>query len=269
MWKRTAGIAGIFAAVAAGIAFNLFVAHYREVIERIPLDQIDALSKSSYVDAATHMRHHPFEFTAWQAIVLFVIGLAVFIGLAIKGYFADDPYPRYGHHDRAYKKALRAYEAAQARVKKDVEREIDEATRSLKRRLDNEVRAVEEARDIVAESEQTEREIADSAADLSRACTINLRNYRETNSYVRSIPVPAYFKVYPTFTIDLPEMPIIKAKFQDALDALERNRAAANEIERHLNEVSKIELDAFLSYVEDIEQEAARRTNEEKLANAA
>ena len=269
IWKRIAGIAGVVLAITSGVIFNLFVAHYREIIERIPLDQIDALSRTSYVDAATHMREHPFDFTTWQAIVLFVIGLAIFIVLAAKGYHADDTYPRYGHHDRAYKKALRAYEDAQAKVKKSVEVVIDNAAGDLKRRLVHEAYAVEESRDILAESEQAERETADSAADLARACTVNLRNYRETNSYVRTLPPPAYFKEYPEFAIDLPELPLIKARFQDALDGLERNRIAANEIERHLNEVSRAELDAFLAYVEDIEQEATRRVEDEQLPKAA
>jgi hypothetical protein len=269
IWKRVAGIAGVAFAIGTGIIFNLFVAHYREIIERIPLDQLDVLSKTSYADAASHMREHPFDFTTWQSIVLFVIGLAIFIVLAAKGYHADDTYPRYGHHDRTYKKALRAYEDAQAKVKKAVESVIDSAAADLKRRLTDEARAVEEARDIVAESEQAEHEAADSAADLARACTVNLRNYREANTYVRTLPAPAYFKEYPEFAIDLPELPIIKAKFQDALDGLERNRGAANDVERHLNEVSTAELDAFLAYVEGIEKEAARRFEDEQLPKAA
>lgn len=269
-WKRIAGIVGVIVVVIIGILFNMYVAHYREVIESVPLDQIDALAKTSYVDAAKHMREHPFEFTTWQSIVLLIIGLAVFLGLAIKGYFVDDPYPRYGHHERAAIRARRAYERAKQDVKKAVEKEIDAAAKKLKRRIEAEARRVDEAREIVAESEEVEREVADSAADLARACTVNLRDYREVNAYVRTDQPPTYFKEYPTFSVKLPEMAEIARRFQDAVDWLERNRVTANQIEKHLNEVSKAELDAFLAYVDDIEQEeAAQRTEEETLRKAA
>jgi hypothetical protein len=269
VWKRIAGVACVIFAVVAGIVWNCYVGHYRELLEQVPLDHIDALAKGSYVDALSHMRDHPFALASWQAIVLLFIGFAIFISMAVKGYHGDDVYPRYGHHDRTHKAALRDYESEKAVVKKAIEQEIDRTTKMLRNRLKSEARKVEEARKIVSQSDALHREMVDSAADVARACTAAVQCYRETNTFVRTTPPPEHFKSLPAFTVDLTPMPEIAERYQQAVDALEQNRLTANEIEEHLNEVGKKVLGEFLGYVDDIENHVANENSDVNFPHAA
>jgi len=268
-WKRYAGIAGIVFALFAGAMWNGYVAHYRALLETVPLDKIDALADGSYLDAFSHMRDHPFDLASWQAVVLFVLGVAIFLVMAKEGYRADDVYPRYGHTDRSYKNALRAYETAKAKLVKAVEAEIDKITKQLKRRIDDDARKVARARKLLNASEAFHREIADSAADLVRACTASLQTYRETNSFVRTTPAPAYFKTYPVFAVELPESTIIATRYEEAVAKLDSNRKAANEIGHHLNEVAKSAVEDFIRYIDDVETEVARQVETDRVPLAA
>jgi hypothetical protein len=268
-WKRAAGIAGVILALVLGLGFNAYVAHYREVLEHTPIDQVDPLARTSYVDALSHLLAEPFGLTSWQAIVLFAIGLVIFGGLAAKGHMGfDDVYPGYGGRDRVHKKALRRFEGAFARIKAEGDRAIDATTARVRQRLAAEAKGVERARDIAAEAGQAQREIADSAADLARACTDNLRDYREANLFVRSDAPPAYFADYPSFEVALPEFPAIAQRLAEAEAAAEQNRQAANQLDRRLNRLAEAELNAFEAYLREIDSEVQRRLNETKAKGA-
>ncbi|HVZ19017.1 MAG TPA: hypothetical protein VG897_18010, partial [Terriglobales bacterium] len=260
-WKRLAGIAGVVFAVVAGVLWNAYVGHYRQLLESVPLDQIDALSSGSYIDAFAHMREHPFDLPAWQAIVLLIIGFSIFLFMAVEGYRADDRYPRYGHHDRVHKNAKRIFDVLWTGLKNDVNEEIDRAVAALRKRIAADARSIERASKYVAASEAARREMQDSAADLIRAASAALHTYRETNLFVRTTPPPSYFKTFSTFAVELEDSKSqqIASNFEEAIAALDRNRSSANEIEKRLRETRQQLEDGLARFLKSIENDAAQK----------
>jgi hypothetical protein len=269
--SKIAGWSGTVTIGAAGIVWNLYIAHFRDLISRVAPGTNLYTKPANYLNAFADMAAGPFHLVSWQAVALFFIGLAIFAALAVKGFQSfDDPYPGYGHIDRRYKTAMRSYERQKAALWNASTAVLKLQRRALDAGRTRETADVAEIRQIKAEAEDAQREFEESGMALERAMGELVREYRTVNQSVRSAAPPLYFARYEILTVPLPNRSVEFAGDLDQAEITrEANAAAVLETNTLLNQLeTKMEQD-YTSYIEMIETEADRRDEMDNAGNIA
>ena len=252
-WRKVAGVFGILVIAPAGLAWSLFVAHYREALQTAA----DPFAGKPYVNAVDRMIAAPFDIQSWEGLGLLVFGCALFFVFSAKGFSAiSDRYPGYAHVDRLFRNAEQELSDLKARLKKSIKSTVDAESNVVNKTLKEESRTVEKARAVAAEANKTTREIMDSLADLSRAVSELLRDFREINTFVRTDPAPEYYSDYPTFDPTLPPAMDIMPTVDSIEETSETNRKSAAQIEKNLTELESKALESLDDYLQMIDLEA-------------
>ena len=168
-------------------AFNLLVAHYREVIS---IDPIEAIIK-----AVPALLSSPLGIKNLDAWMLLGLGNLSALIATMKSYNADDPYPNYGRLDRKNKYLDKQYSHLKEDLKDDVINilnEFETTTDQMRRDFRKNVKAY---RDAMLACEKTYSIHTDTLSKIQNSCNQLLKLYRDTNKHVRgsgSQP-PTYF----------------------------------------------------------------------------
>lgn len=196
---RAAGglLAGLAALAALGL--NAFAALWREQVEgATPLQLADRASLLGLTEP--------------KAVVLLMLGLAVWVFATLKGYSGfDDPYPDYGKLDRAARRAEEALEEAREELRAELEAPLDAAGAQAQTIADSQRQAVAAMR---AAYERTADRLLDLAAQSRRsgetgAALIQL--YRDENRAARRTPPPAAFARPPAWEAEAESDPLARA----------------------------------------------------------
>jgi len=214
-WKLT-GAACLAAAVAAALGLNAFAALWRERAEALrPIELAE--------------RAELLGLTQPEAVILLMLGLAVWVFSALKGYSGfDDPYPDFGKFDRAARRAAEALEEG----REDLREALQEPMTKARERAEGEVARQRDAvRGMRAAYEQAADRLLDLSARARRLAESGealLRLYRHENQAARRTPPPPAFASPHCFAA-LREDPLARAAdlLRDAERVLEAAQDAA------------------------------------------
>lgn len=214
---RTAGAVVAACAASAAIALNAFAALWRERLHG-PITPLDSLDSANLLGL-----------TQPEAVILLMLGLAVWVFSALKGYSGfDDPYPDFGKRDRAARQS---------------EADLSQAREALREALEAPILALEarSLADLAAQEQAlvTMRVVYDRAADgladiaaqhrrLSDLGTELIKRYREENLGSRKSTPPSFFLDSPAFAYR-PEDPLHRAA-----QALQTAKSETEEAQRQV-----------------------------------
>ncbi|HYE00440.1 MAG TPA: glycosyltransferase family 87 protein [Alphaproteobacteria bacterium] len=253
LMRRLSGMFGLALFFAAAGVFNLLTAHYRTVLELNP--------DTAFQEAVPHFIAQPLGLGSYEAYLLFLLGV-VFVSVALfKGYTADDRYPGYGKVDRAYRTALSAYREAEDALQAACKAVQDKALRTIQQRIDKVQTTVSAYAASIESAQRAAQRFDERAKVINAACQTVLKQYREDNRKVRTIPEPGYFATFPDLdqSIDTPDI----AALADRRDALsERLAGLQHEAKAVQGEVQALvlkELERIGDFIEKIEITAAQK----------
>jgi len=187
---------------SAAIAWNVFIAHFREVAE-IAAAQPDFNFDMAAIGAATleHMDVNGLSgMGSVQAWALLILGLLIHFLAAKEGWddFADR-YWDYKKVDKAARDAREAFADALADVRAAARNTVEQVEAEVERealRAENNLQALSALLDL---AQQRRQEVKDSEDEWVAGGTQLLKIYRAANTQVRDQKTaPAYFTVFPT-----------------------------------------------------------------------
>lgn len=260
--RLVGGLATIFG-LFAGVWFNFFVAHNREVLE----------AGRDYDIAASFERAVTLGGIAgfgMLSVCLLLVGLLVF-GLALyKGaggqHAPYDPYYLYKPHHQAWAHAASAYDLAKVSCLKQLKDALARIEEDIAQELRREENELVEIRDIASAGLQRASEVADSIAEWRDMGTTLLAAYRDENRAVRTAHEPAYFSTFPdlrAMTVGLEDGEDLRTSSIAAAEIHAQNRAAAAEVSRVLHGLLADRLAGFDAFVREVEAIGRDELNDE------
>ena len=205
------GLAIVLAWVAMVAAFNVGVAHFRDIL--VSQDVIDwNIAARGAVDK---MIATPLAVESVESWLLILIGALISFGAFLKAFYADDPYPLYGTVERTLRDGRREYMHAHDETRNLLQSNRDEATVLLQEAIDAVETTLSEALDAQEGHSSLDVQLHGFIARCDFAVQSLLQKYREANCEARSEKPPAHFAV----TFRFPEFEPTK------LSENQRNRA--------------------------------------------
>jgi hypothetical protein len=196
------GLVVTIAALAVGIAWNIGVGHFRDVVTELVASGVRGRDiMKSAGSALKHMQEHGvFGFSGPYSWLLVLLGLGSHLFASFKSWDGiADRYWDYASQDRSYERARREFAEAIGAVEQNVHEAVEEVIQTA---ADKTKRSEATAVDIEGCLElalQREKEVRDSELDWVRKGEALLRAYREENEKVRMPNTsPAYFMMFPS-----------------------------------------------------------------------
>ncbi len=228
---------GAIVYVAAALAFNLAVAHYREAVA---IDPFDASVKAYHTLLST-----PLAIEDLQSWSLSLIGFIFSLIAAYDGLRMDDPYPGYGHRMRQNLSALDDY----ASLKDDLLGQLEEIKQSAEKTINDIVQKIETRQNefgyTVRKSQALKAEMSQHFSHLETAGNTLLRHYRDENRKHRSAPAPARFDAPWTYQHPVLEDPMAGSPQGDPEEALKK---AFQDVPRERDRLHAAYRDALAEY---------------------
>ena len=185
-WKRLGSYTCLLVYSVAVVAFNLLVAHYRDLFAIEP-GSAGHLALQQFITAPLALA----DFNSWM---LFFMGLLFSVFAFIDGYKRDDAYPGYG---KLHKRLLRLYENYEEQ-RDDVIEQIENIRRDFLDNLDRMKQAVAMKHTrlvhLVEEKQAFIAEYEHGIANFVNAANTLIYRYRDINMAHRQSAPPAYFK---------------------------------------------------------------------------
>lgn len=255
--KVTGGVT-LLAFILAGGEWNLAIARFR--------DDLAAGGEASLAGAAASASVSWLATASPEAIGLLFLGAMIFLAAMLKGRGGHggftDTYWGYRPVDRDRRVSEDDYKRGKDTYRAQVAAAYEKARVAVRRLHEASRQELQIARETLAEAEERAAEVRDSIGEWIRDGGSALRFYREENRAVRTLPAPAYFDIYPSFSDmadGLADTAALKAAIEAAEAAhLEADRELA-EFEAKLTARAQAETDAFLKEVAEIEAKVEER----------
>ncbi|HEY1932961.1 MAG TPA: hypothetical protein VGG99_13180 [Acetobacteraceae bacterium] len=181
------GMLCFLALAAAIVAFNGYVAHFRDAYARLG-------EATNPTTIAHDLLTAPFVLASIQSWLLFAIGV-LFSGFATyKGFGFDDPYPGLGAAGRRLDRARDEYAAERANLLDRAAEIRDEIIGKLTTGAEALRGASTQREQVLGTRQRMRAEYEAHEAHLSEACQNLLTIYRDANTAVRTTPGPAHFQ---------------------------------------------------------------------------
>lgn len=234
------GAAAFMIFTALALMLNLFAADWRDQMAAPAGREVDLGSDASFRFWSLLQLDSP------QAIILLMLGAAVWVFATLKGYSGfDDPYPDFGKMDRAAHDAAEHLSTLQAEARRELEAPIESAKVALAARLEK-MRAEFEAMNKAFDTAALKLEALDAKARaLDEAAASAIHLYRQENAAVRTTPAPAYFNAPP---------PTVGP----SLDALSGAANMIDDARTRLADAQKQSAQALEALLQELEAAAAR-----------
>lgn len=214
---KIAGSAAAVCAVCAAIALNAFAALWRERLHG-PLTPLESLDQASLLGL-----------TQPEAVILLMLGLAVWVFSALKGYSGfDDPYPDFGKRDRAVRRTEADVNAAREALREALEAPVLSVRAETQAAMAAQEAALLAMRALYDNGADALAEIAAQHRRLEETGTELITRYRQENGAARKSPPPAHFSQAPVFAFP-PQEPL-----QRAAAALESARLETDDSQRRI-----------------------------------
>lgn len=234
------GAAAFMIFTALALMLNLFAADWRDQMAALAGREVDLGSDASFRFWSLLQLDSP------QAIILLMLGAAVWVFATLKGYSGfDDPYPDFGKMDRAAHDAAEHLSTLRAEARRELEAPIESAKVALAARLEK-MRAEFEAMNKAFDTAALKLEALDAKARaLDEAAASAIHLYRQENAAVRTTPAPAYFNAPP---------PTVGP----SLDALSGAANMIDDARTRLADAQKQSAQALEALLQELEAAAAR-----------
>lgn len=212
---RAAGALAALCAACAAIALNAFAALWRERLQG-PLTPLESLDQASLLGL-----------TQPEAVILLMLGLAVWVFSALKGYSGfDDPYPDFGKRDRAVRRT---------------QADLMDAREALREAMEAPILALQSTSNAAIAAQQEAllamRAAYDQAADALAAIGAQHRRLNELGEGLiqryRAENLGARKSAAPSFFIEAPAFPFRPG------DPLERAAALLDQAKRETEEAQR------------------------------
>ncbi|WP_031434260.1 hypothetical protein [Methylomarinum vadi] len=185
-WKRLCTYIGLLIYGGAAVAFNLLVAHYRDLFAVNPA--------SAGNQALQQFKENPLTLADFNSWMLFCMGLLFSVFALIDGYKRDDPYPGYGKLHRRLRELFDNYEEQ----RDDVIEQIETIRRDFLGRLERMKQAVAMKHTrlvhLVEEKQAFIAEYQHGIANFITCANALIHRYRDINRAHRRTPPPDYFQ---------------------------------------------------------------------------
>lgn len=185
-WKRLTSYSVFMIYAAGAVAFNLLVAHYRDLFALHPA--------SAGQKALQQFGDNPLALADFNSWMLFCMGLLFSLFALIDGYKRDDPYPGYGKLHRRLRRLYDNYEEQ----RDDVIDQIEGIRRDFLGRLERMKQAVAMKHTrlvhLVEEKQAFIAEYQHGIATFVTSANALIHRYRDINRAHRHTPPPVYFK---------------------------------------------------------------------------
>ena len=183
------------------IAWNLFVAHFREVAEDFAARDSFEFDISQIRDATVnHIQEHGiFGIESLQSWALLLLGIFIHFIAAKEGWddFADR-YPDYKKYDLLAKNAHEDFEEGLASLRDDVREAIEGIEEQAQATIVSARTAYQTTAELLDVALERQQEVRDSEDEWVGGGTRLLKTYREINLQIRDEgTAPAYFSTYP------------------------------------------------------------------------
>lgn len=265
---KAIGTLALISGTFLGVCLNFAIAHIRDVLERGEtanafLSSIRFLPSSEW-----------FNFNGIESVALLLLGFAVFLIAMMKGRGGHsshcDRYWDYESVDRAYRHAESIFDAHKEQYKSAVEDAFQAAQASLQAVHAANGTALQAIREIADHAEQRAAEVRDSIGEWAATGGALLRKYREENRAVRTAEAPAYFDMYPSFDdvgLGIADPASVRAAAETAIAIHEENAQQIAQLERELAAARHTAITEFLQEIDNIEERAARRIDQDLAPN--
>ena len=179
-WLTSAGL------LCAGVFWNFFVAHFREVAE--------SGDREAMRSAVAHLRDAPLNIQSGEGLGLLLFGLAIFFYMAWKGYRKlTDPYIGYKQEDVEYHNASEDVDAMRAAVHENITEHAERCRKAVKAKADSCEANALAARRLVDYLIKRRTDLERSAAMSVQVGNQRLDDYRRANMKIRGGRSPVSF----------------------------------------------------------------------------
>lgn len=225
------GTLAVFIALALAAPFNLFVAHYRDVL--LSLQSYAASGDvgaqvqdylSTYKKTFSETWESAFSFDGWYkfgsttSALLLPIGIGMFIWAAAKWRYMDDVLPGYSRLERAREQCLQEYETLASNQQETLRQIADQSVAQINGMHEMAVAALRN----VEAHESTRRHLREKYVTwVNEVTTVGkalYAKYREINMQYREGEMPAAFEIPFQLPKDLVEPPELPAQNEPVTD---------------------------------------------------
>ncbi len=238
LWQRIAGCGAGALTAGWGIAFNLFVAHYRMAMDQ-EMFMNNPREFNAFPMALETLANSPLGVDQVDALFLFILGMGLSALAAWSGFRWDDPVPGYGALGKRLAEARQEMEAATAPVHEQLDVLYGEFHQKLQDHRNRVTSVVTELEHRIKTKQHLLESVRGYLVQREMAARTLLQMYRDANRRARTDPdtVPAYFqKVY---KMDYPDWldddrGAEKRHGREQTKRAQRVRAGCDEAEREL-----------------------------------
>lgn len=196
---RARGAATALCAAGAAIALNAFAALWRERLNgtATPLESLDTANLLGL--------------TQPEAVILLMLGMAVWVFCALKGYSGfDDPYPDFGKRDRSARRTQSELMEAREALREAMEAPIGDRQATYNAAADLQVAALAAMRTVYDRAADALAEIATHHRRFNELGAGLIERYRAENLEARTSAAPPFFVDAPKFSFR-PNDPLLRA----------------------------------------------------------
>ena len=174
------------------LVFNFGVAHFRDGV-------VSNLSWEEAAREAVIKIQTPLELSSIESWLLILLGCLISLLALLKGYYADDPYPRYGNVERELDKARQNFTHYHTNALEELENTRDEIVADMKE-AENFVRIrANEINDVLTGTKSLDEKFEEHLEHCDKITQQLLQIYRENNVEQRKTSKPSYFNKKFTF----------------------------------------------------------------------
>jgi len=174
--------------LAFAFIYNLFVAHFRDAVER------GGEWRQAGVEAVETMMSAPLFLESFESYLLLLLGMLISIVTFLKGYHSSDPYPHYSAVNQGVIDAREEYiEYLSDSIDKLAERR-DEAVETLRMANDEVHRHINDSVDALFGQKALHSNLTPFLEQCDIAVNYLLAVYRDANKAARGSDPPAGFK---------------------------------------------------------------------------
>ncbi|MBM3568683.1 MAG: hypothetical protein FJX46_07990 [Alphaproteobacteria bacterium] len=258
--RRLAGYIGGLLGLALIVAFNLAVAHYRDVLDN-----------QSFWDKALQMvierlLSRFFGVTNFDSWLLFLVGIMIAIAALQTGYFAEDPYPGYSAVYRRYLATETAFEDARKQLQTEISDLAEDGVDEVDQRVTYWDRSMESLDQARYAAEIRRRAFDRLASESQSACNVVVNDYRDANRASRRTAAPPYFNQPVDLDIQIkqPDPKIADALGAELWTVIGATKRAAPGAKVEVEQIVAAEIDAFSTWVAGIKAQAETLASENR-----
>lgn len=255
-------VAFVVVAIFCNALFASFRSEYQLVVDPTEPGQISEAFLRAWPQALAIFRAD-MQLKDQASFILFGFGLILSTVAFLKGYGIDDKHPGYGAKDRRFKRLLNDEQRLQETARRKVRDLLHARKASVQAALNEPNNQIGMLARKFADLQHARTQLHSQATAIEREYVMVVDAYRHSNTSVRAVPPPEFFKQRPTLSaqVDSAHADAVAAELTAAQDEIRllaaQHKDSLNQrliaLQNDTAEVLKKTMNAFLS---DVQKEA-------------